>query len=1151
MLLQLLKNKILMKRLGIVAIILGSIIVLCLIGTWIGLSAWGCLLLTFLAIIGILGFKIWKMHAAHKQEAMANNISAELNVDLTSLKDKLFSAINKLKNSELGLSHRSNQAIYTLPWYLLIGGNGAGKTSLLRHSGLKFPLTMNGDINKTGQGGTENCDWWLSEDAVVLDTAGRYLTDEDSKSEWLGLLQLLKQNRRQLPANGVILALSLSDILKQDAIKADILRERIDELNQQLGYILPINIVLTKCDELEGFAEFFAGLSQAEQQQVWGIDLRGLANNENIVHAIHKKFEALYQRLTAIGLQRLDFDMAMNKKIEAFKFIQVFQKALSQAEDFLTLLISKNPYQSQFNVRGVYFTKSGYFISSLFKTVIFAEKDSAIMNKKTKFFSLSSKVGLLSGAGLLLLISLIFFGVAYSFNHTLLNSSVVKVQHLRAVMNDPDSDAYDLLSAQFAVYDQFETLYDHKDRIPFHLRFGLFAGNKQEAALQQILAASLQRNLVPQVAALYQAQLTKNAAAWTKLNAAQQKAFYFSYYQTLKDYLMLAVYDPEVSDQDADSIAQNWQTALTTQKNSENSFLNVEKLKDLVNFYLNDPYSGFTPDSLQTEWMPDKTIVANARTQLQRPVDIQLLYTKLVASLRDKLPPVSANKLLSGSAADFFVNRYAIPGMYTKAGWNSKVSDAIQTIAIQASSGDWTLNQPIELNTDISLKPVVNLGVENSDVAHQLEASLLQYYFNEYLSAWEHWLLNVRVRNFSSINDASDALNTLSKSHGPMVKLLQIVNDNLNIHDAGDHLDLFNDTTGAGQIYAAFSNEKDFINPTLVLDQSKSLQAYLKSINAIRTDLRTIESSPNEQQAAQQFTSSILNASGSSTNLYQASAEIDQLLEADTNPKTEQAMESLLDAPLRGVWSTLLTIAAGNIQSQWQNNVIPAYQSEIAGKFPFDPNGDDISMDMVKSFFAPQTGTYWTFVNQQLVPYVKQSGAHWTLNTWLGIGMNLSPAFMNNLQQAQDITATLFSNGVDTPQFFYSFFPITQGNISMMGILVDGSQRYDYENGPQEWHYFKWNINQKPQSTNLIIIKDDGESQAQLQTAGVWSLFKLLSRATSITRNDTDYFVQWNLTATDGSVLAAKVRFKIDGTGDAINGFVKQPFAPPQKIMSN
>ena len=91
----------------------------------------------------------------------------------------------------------SRQYLYQLPWYVIIGAPGAGKTTALVNSGLHFPLADRfGKTALRGVGGTRNCDWWFTNDAVLLDTAGRYTTQESQREEdageWQSFVALLK-----------------------------------------------------------------------------------------------------------------------------------------------------------------------------------------------------------------------------------------------------------------------------------------------------------------------------------------------------------------------------------------------------------------------------------------------------------------------------------------------------------------------------------------------------------------------------------------------------------------------------------------------------------------------------------------------------------------------------------------------------------------------------------------------------------------------------------------------------------------------------------------------------------------------------------------------------------------------------------------------
>src|SRR5262245_28698706 len=108
------------------------------------------------------------------------------------------------KNFEKGLERyrATGKDLYKLPWYVIVGEPGAGKTEAIRHSEVGFPPGMQDEFQ--GVGGTINMNWWFTDQAVILDTAGRLLFEEvppGTTSEWQEFLGLLKKNRPDCPIN--------------------------------------------------------------------------------------------------------------------------------------------------------------------------------------------------------------------------------------------------------------------------------------------------------------------------------------------------------------------------------------------------------------------------------------------------------------------------------------------------------------------------------------------------------------------------------------------------------------------------------------------------------------------------------------------------------------------------------------------------------------------------------------------------------------------------------------------------------------------------------------------------------------------------------------------------------------------------------------
>jgi len=108
------------------------------------------------------------------------------------IRERFEAALKKLRDNPLD-GKKSRNYLFELPWYIIIGPPGTGKTTILRNSGLEFPLSEDGQDAIQGIGGTRNCDWWISNGAVLIDTAGRYTTQDVNQgidsAAWNGFLR--------------------------------------------------------------------------------------------------------------------------------------------------------------------------------------------------------------------------------------------------------------------------------------------------------------------------------------------------------------------------------------------------------------------------------------------------------------------------------------------------------------------------------------------------------------------------------------------------------------------------------------------------------------------------------------------------------------------------------------------------------------------------------------------------------------------------------------------------------------------------------------------------------------------------------------------------------------------------------------------------
>lgn len=382
---------------------------------WIGLPISGIAWLSpepvragiILAILSMLLLGALMRWRARKKAAaeLEDSLLATQAGDGPLLAERMRAALARLKKSG------GPSALYDLPWYILIGPPGAGKTTALVHSGLEFPGAHAASIS--GFGGTKNCDFWFAKEAVMIDTAGRYTTQDSDetadRNSWSSFLGQLKTARPDQPINGVILAFSCADMMTEspEALKvhAQTVRNRLAELNDAFKTHVPVYVIFTKADMIAGFREFFGGFDEARRKVVWGTTFQTRNRKTETHRAVAKEFDQLIARISDEVTDRLMEETDSANRIAIYGFPEQMAMMERNVTSFLSAVFEK-PQQIRAILRGFYFTsgtqdgtpidqvlgamaakagepKAGflsgkgrsYFLHDLLTKVIFAERD--------------------------------------------------------------------------------------------------------------------------------------------------------------------------------------------------------------------------------------------------------------------------------------------------------------------------------------------------------------------------------------------------------------------------------------------------------------------------------------------------------------------------------------------------------------------------------------------------------------------------------------------------------------------------------------------------------------------------------------------------------------------------------------------------------
>ena len=291
------------------------------------------------------------MLPAHVQETNAGELKAKFQEARTTLK------------STLGKGY-----LYELPWFLLMGETGSGKTTTLRKSRIRWPL--GGELQ--GIGGTVSCDWWFANDAVLLDTAGRFYVHEENspvKPVWDKFLGLLKRVRPGRPIDGVVVVIPTTSILpagrdENEALqeaqkKAKLLHQKLLELQQKLGIVFPVWVLISKCDKIRGFEETYTLLDAARQGSLFGwSNPHGLGKPFNPEWTA-EIFDDVARDVDSVRAEMLRRGENPENADEIYLFPEEFRAMEPLLRVYLDRIFEGSRYEDPHLFRGVFFSSGG------------------------------------------------------------------------------------------------------------------------------------------------------------------------------------------------------------------------------------------------------------------------------------------------------------------------------------------------------------------------------------------------------------------------------------------------------------------------------------------------------------------------------------------------------------------------------------------------------------------------------------------------------------------------------------------------------------------------------------------------------------------------------------------------------------------------
>jgi type VI secretion system protein ImpL len=1042
--------------------------------------------------------------------------------EVAALRDRLGTALALLKKA-----HGRRGYLYEQPWYAIIGPPGAGKTTALLNAGLRFPLAAEMGLDAVaGVGGTRLCDWWFTDEAVLIDTSGRYTTqDSDAavdRAGWETFLDLLRRTRVRQPLNGVLVAISLGDIARAPEAErighARAIRQRVRELETKLGVRTPVYLLFTKADLIAGFTEFFSGLDRDRRAQVWGTTFPLETTEAGPAAQFGAEFQALVGRLDDQLLARMQEERGPDQRA----MIAGFPAQIASLEQPLAAFIQEAFGGSRLDrapmLRGVYFTSGtqegtpidrltgslsrafgldqrrlpslrpeqgrSYFLAGLLRDVIFGE--AMLVSRRPA----AARRRMLLRAGAFAAIALVCVLAGAAMWATRSNGARdIAATQLALDAYEKTAQGMHLDPVNDADLPRLVPLLDQARGLPFGIdhpgqgsgfwRFGLSQDAKLAAASHTVYGHALQRALLPRLIWRLEAQMRG------RLN---QPDFL---YEATRVYLMLGSDGPLDRGLVHDWMMLDWQATFPG--------IRYAPLRNALLRHL---------DALLADPLPvvqlDGDLVGKARSTFSRVTLAQRVYSRIKPSAAAQaVPPWLPRDALGPAGVGVFVRASGkpmddgVPGFLTVDGFHRVLLPGLVDAAKSVAAESWVLGEKTELDP-------------NGRQMGALERDVIALYEADYIKAWDAMIADLNVVPLRSLSQAAQDLFILASPQSPMKDLLasEAHQVTLSVPPAGMAPGVGDKAAGGAGGAAA----KPAVDPRLsaLFDTAQPGQAaplppghevdeHFKALrdlvgNGPGAPIDQVLKSLNDLQ--QQLAKVAALPIGATAPALAAGDDPSLALRAEA-----QRQPSPLSGWLGSMSASGTALRGGNVKQQ----MVAAYNGTggpaslcglaVNGRYPFVAGAtSEVPMDDFARMFAPG-GLLDGYFNTQLRPYVDTSGKDWKLQPVDGVVAPVTPADLAHFQRAAMIRDLFFAGGGATPSVRFDISPLSLDAGAKQATLdLDGTTIVSIH-GPPVSAQITWPGQTRMQRVRLSFDPPPSGGPAALQETGPWAMFRMFGHA--------------------------------------------------------
>ncbi len=1114
-------------------------------------------LLLVAALVVAIVVLVRQLRQSQAAEAIEQTITTQADADIEKstpgqlaemqrLKEELLAAIDTLKHSG---RKGGEDALARLPWYMVIGPAQAGKSELIRRSGLNFPLTDAGDNPRAvrGVGGTRGFSWWLAHEGVLLDMAGRTLATAafDDSGDWLAFMQTLRRQRPGKPINGVLVVVSVDQVADQPESRIDSLaratRERLEELVQNLGVVFPVYVVFNHADRVAGFSEFFEDLSAEDRRAPWGATLsmeRARAHGADAL--FDEELDVLLASLSERRLPRMAAMPEASSRARAFAFPLQIARVRPALRRYLRTLFEAERDADAPLFRGFYFTAAAqqgeatdrvmqpavrtlglsvrppeaagpprpgaWFVRDLFTEVVFPDASLAAVSQGARGSLRRRDQMLLGGFGMgLLLFTMLFTGFSCG-NGALVGRTRRAAVEVASLPEDTpivkSLGALDRLRSGVAVIDSLQ------GRKPLWRKLGGYAAGRLDEPAMQLWAGQTVKVLVAPALR----QMENELRQLTDSGQGDFLHYYklFRAWRLLSDPDQITAYDAELLAGEVERV-QSGQMSIGSATEQER-----REFPGLVSRQM--AFLASHPEALKKVagqyYQPaDPVLTQRAAQRLRATWDSRQFYADMIQRAGAKLPAATFGTLVGPSAT--MGDRVEVPGPYTREGWQREIQPRIE-----------------------DYRALVRRDRVLMDIYEQrppdLAGDLLAFYAADYSAKWAAFLNGVEVNPVRDMGEATQMLKVLGQDDSPLFKLMKQVRDETQLGVAADSplakvgLDFamlrdFFATPGGGVDKAAGflrrflpkSGSPDATDRTQA--PSVLYQAYLKAAHKQVAEGAQPGQSPS-------VIAQLINSGGDKANPLRAIADFGaQFCGRYGGAAGAAPTQRLLGLPVGGARAAVVQSGVAPVLSgNWKTMVVEPFQRTLAGKYPFAPTSNDASIADFAAAFGPK-GYVWSYYQANLASYLNEDGSP------KGADVPVSGAMVEFIRKAYEIKQAFFSAG-DLPALAFTISttpPRIEGHVvNVHWVAFDcGGDHVTYTMGPPQDATLQW-PGTDPTAGAAIRVNATSQADPRDRKAqphviavetksgdGPWGLFRLLDQASAISDEGGQAQVTWSLQA--------------------------------------